>query len=190
MELSLESNTLPRAVKKAVTAPRATPAPSLLEPDLAHRAGLRTVAVYEALKGLLSLAIGFGLLALVHHDIQAVAESWVNRFGLNPEGRYPRMFLSLADRVADVRLWLVCLGTVFYSTLRFVEAYGLWMSRRWAEWFALVSCGLYLPIEMFELWRGVSAFKLVIFAINAGVVIYLAHALHSSARARDVAAAV
>jgi uncharacterized membrane protein (DUF2068 family) len=43
---------------------------------------------------------------------------------------------------------------------------------------------------MFELWRGVSAFKLIVFAINALVVVYLAHALHSSARARAEAAAV
>ena len=189
MDLSLESKALPRAgIKNAET--RHVVAPSLMEPDLAHRAGLRTVAVYEAIKGVLVLAIGFGLLALVHRDIQAVAENWVDRFGLNPEGRYPRMFLTLADRVADTRLWLVCLGAVFYSLLRFVEAYGLWMARRWAEWFALISCAAYIPVEIFELWRGISVFKLIILSVNGLVVLYLAYALYSSAQARTKANAV
>jgi uncharacterized membrane protein (DUF2068 family) len=190
MELSLESTTLPRARTETAAPPRAAMSSSLMEPDLAHRAGLRTVAVYEAIKGILVLAIGFGLLALVHRDIQALAEMWVDRFGLNPEGRYPRMFLTLADRMADTRLWLICVGAVFYSLLRFVEAYGLWMARRWAEWFALVSCAVYLPVELFELWRGISIFKLTILGINGLVVLYLAYALYSSAQVRVKANAV
>lgn len=190
MAISLESTALPRARTETSAPARVATTSSLMEPDLAHRAGLRTVAVYEAVKGVLVLAIGFGLLALVHRDIQALAETWVDRFGLNPEGRYPRMFLTLADRMADTRLWLVCLGAVFYSLLRFVEAYGLWMARRWAEWFALVSCAVYLPVELFELWRGISVFKLMILGVNGLVVLYLAYALYSSSQSRAKANAV
>ena len=39
--------------------------------------GVRLVAVFEALKGALVLGVGLGLLSLVHHDLQAVAERLV-----------------------------------------------------------------------------------------------------------------
>ncbi|RYG83545.1 DUF2127 domain-containing protein, partial [bacterium] len=37
------------------------------------RRAVRTVAVFEAAKGLLVLLAGFGLLRLLHHDVQAEA---------------------------------------------------------------------------------------------------------------------
>ncbi len=52
--------------------------------------GIRIVAAFEAAKGVLVLLVGFGLLALVHHDAQAMAEQLVERFHLNPASRYPR----------------------------------------------------------------------------------------------------
>ncbi|MCZ7627423.1 MAG: DUF2127 domain-containing protein [Candidatus Methylomirabilis sp.] len=43
-----------------------------------------------------------------------------------------------------------------YASVRFVEAYGLWLERRWAEWFAAVSGGIYIPFEIYELLYGES----------------------------------
>ena len=37
--------------------------------------GVRTVAIFEGAKGLIVLVAGFGLLSLIHRDVQAVAES-------------------------------------------------------------------------------------------------------------------
>ena len=156
----------------------------LTESDPAHKVGLRTVAVYEAIKGILVLAVGFGLLALIHRDVEALAERLVRHLRFDPASRYPRIFLAAADRVADSKLWFLSFAAVFYSTLRFIEAYGLWLSRRWAEWFALIYCAIYLPVEIYGLWKGVNWVKLLLFVINAGVVIYLGHALHSSPRTR------
>ena len=159
------------------TAPPAHLLLGLTESDPVHRVGLRTVAVYEAIKGILVLAVGFGLLTLIHRDVQAVAERLVRHLDFNPSSRYPRIFLAAAGRVADSRLWLLCAGAIFYSALRFIEAYGLWLTRRWAEWFALFSSAIHLPIEIYALWKGINLLKLVLFLINGAVVIYLAQAL-------------
>jgi uncharacterized membrane protein (DUF2068 family) len=60
-----------------------------------------------------------------------------------------------------------------YAVVRFVEAYGLWHARRWAEWFAVVSGGVYLPMELYELSRGVTLLKVGAILLNLLVVIYL-----------------
>ena len=105
---------------------------------------IRLVALFEGAKGALILLTGFGLLALVHCDLQDVADELVRRFHLNPARHYPRIFIEAADKVTDTRLWLLAGAALLYALVRFVEAYGLWRERRWAGWFAAVTPYLYL----------------------------------------------
>ena len=44
--------------------------------------GIRFVAVFEAAKGLIVIAAGFGLLGLLHRDVQAIAEELLRHFHL------------------------------------------------------------------------------------------------------------
>ncbi|MSR60569.1 MAG: DUF2127 domain-containing protein [Planctomycetaceae bacterium] len=52
-------------------------------------------------------------------------------------------------------------------------AYGLWYERRWAEWLGVITGGIYLPVELYELWKGANSFKVVALAVNLGIVAYL-----------------
>lgn len=117
---------------------------------------LRTVALLEAAKGLLVLVAGIGVLSFVHHDAQWVAERLVGHLHLNPASRYPRIFLEFAAQATDSRLRTLAALAAGYASVRFVEAYGLWLERRWAEWFAAVSGGIYIPFEIYELLYGES----------------------------------
>lgn len=146
--------------------------------------GLKVVALFEGAKGLVVLVAGFGLLAFVHQDLQQLAEELVAHTHLNPAGRYPRIFLELADRVADVRLWLLALLAFTYAAMRLAEAYGLWRGRRWAEWLAVASGGIYVPAEIYALVRGPSALKATTLAVNVGIVAYLAWTLWMERRER------
>ncbi|MEO8360388.1 MAG: DUF2127 domain-containing protein [Vicinamibacteria bacterium] len=116
-------------------------------------AGVRSVAIFEGAKGVIVLAVGFGLLSLLHRDIQAVAESIVRHLHLGPAGHYSEIFLRAASHLQNGRLGWFAAGAFAYATVRLVEAYGLWHERPWAEWLAIVSAGLYLPVEVFEFWR-------------------------------------
>ena len=152
-------------------------------------AGMRAVAVVEAAKAVLVLAAGFGLLALIHRDVQAVAEQLVRHSHLNPAGKYPRIFLDAAQQVTDARLWLFASFAAIYSLVRAVEAYGLWYERRWAEWFALASGAIYVPVEIYELFHHFTGLKVGILATNLGIVAYMAYALvHSTEQDRELAA--
>jgi len=140
------------------------------------------VAVFEAFKGFIVLVAGCGLLSLVHEDWQRVAEHMVARLHLNPAHHTGQVFVEAANHLTDGRLRLLALFALAYSGMRFVEAYGLWHGRRWAEWFAVGSGGLYMVIEVFELTRGFNWLKLVTLVINAAVVLYLAGILRSKKR--------
>ena len=144
--------------------------------------GMRIVAMFEAAKGLLVLLVGFGLLSHVHDDVQQVAEALVSHFHLNPASRYPHIFLRLVDHFSDVRIWLLAGFAFAYASVRCAEAYGLWFGRRWAEWFAVASGGLYVSIEMYELLHGVSWIKVGTLLTNIAIVAYIAYALWRTRR--------
>lgn len=146
---------------------------------------LRTVAAFEALKGVVALAAGFGLLALLPRGWQASAHELAGRLHLNAAKRAPRIFLQLLDNLADTRLWPVALLALAYALARLIEAYGLWRARRWAEWLAALSGGIYVPFEIYELSRGVSTIKLAALVLNLAVVAYMVALLRRRA-GRDV----
>lgn len=135
------------------------------------------------MKGLVILLAGFGVLSLVHRDAWDVAESFLEWLHISPDTQYAQVFLNLADQVTDKKLWAVAIGALAYSTLRFIEAYGLWRARSWAEWLALVSGAIYLPFEVIELARRPDWIRLTILLINLAVVLYMAF-LRMQARGR------
>jgi len=145
--------------------------------------GLKVVATFEAFKGLLVLLTGVAVFSLMHQDIQAVAEQLVGHMHLNPAKHIPKIFIELSGNLANQRLLSLALLALLYSSMRFVEAYGLWLQKKWSEWFALVSGGIYLPIELYELSKGFTWIKIGFVSINLIVVIYMAFMLNKNTKA-------
>lgn len=141
----------------------------------ATAAGVRAVALFEAAKGALVIAAGLGLLALLHRDAQDTAESIVRHLHLNPARHYPRIFIEAAGRLTDHRLHLLAAGAFVYAAVRLAEAYGLWHMRPWAEWLAILSTGLYLPVEAYEVMRRLTWTRSTIFVLNALVLALLVY---------------
>lgn len=131
---------------------------------------VRAVALVEAAKGALVLLVGLGLLSLVHHDAQRFAERLVAHAHLNPAARYPRVFLELAGQLTDGRLLLLATGAAAYAGVRLVEAYGLWFERQWAEWFAALSGGVYVPFELFEIYERANWLSIGALLVNVVIV--------------------
>jgi uncharacterized membrane protein (DUF2068 family) len=161
---------------------------------IAKHFGLRGIALLEAGKGLLAVMVAVWLVSLLHKDIQDVAEHLLNFlhkiFRVNPDGHLAREIIRGARRVTRGNLDLWIGGTLLYSTIRFVEAAGLWLEKQWAEWFALVSGCLYLPIEIYELAHHATPVKWAIFATNLLIVAYLAWLLYDSHKSRKQAEGV
>jgi uncharacterized membrane protein (DUF2068 family) len=137
------------------------------------RHALQAVAVMEAVKGLIVFGGGFGLLALLHHDVRQIAVSLVTRFHIDPEQHYAGIFLTAASKVTDARLWGFAALALVYSVVRGAEAYGLWFNRRWAAWLGAASGAIYVPIELYELWQHPTPVKGATLLFNVAVVTYL-----------------
>jgi uncharacterized membrane protein (DUF2068 family) len=150
-----------------------------------NTAGLKTVAIFEALKGSVVLIAAIGVVSLVHESAQAVVEEIVRNFHLNPASRYPRIFLDAINSLNSTRLWLLAMGALLYASIRFIEAYGLWHELTWAEWLGAISGSLYLPIEIYELVLGVTVVKAVLFFGNLVIVAFLGRTLYLDRRNRN-----
>jgi uncharacterized membrane protein (DUF2068 family) len=138
-----------------------------------HSRGLHVVALFEGAKGVLVLLAGFGLLSFIHKDAHDAAARLVEHFNFNPASHYPRIFLDLTERVTDSQLWAMSFAALMYSIVRMMEAVGLWLRKRWAEWFGALTGGMYIPIEIYEIARGVTWPKVTVLTVNVGVVTYL-----------------
>jgi uncharacterized membrane protein (DUF2068 family) len=131
--------------------------------------------MFEGLKGTLVFIAGFGLLSLVHHDVQATAEQIVRHLHLNPARHFPRIFIEAAGHIDDTRLMSLAAFAGVYGLVRFIEAWGLWHKRAWAEWFAIISGSIYLPIEVYEIWEHTTGMRVIVFLVNAVIVGYLVY---------------
>jgi len=150
------------------TRPEATPG--------GHRA-LRTIAVLEAVKGVLAIAAGFGVLSLLHHDLHHIAASLIGRIGLDPGGHYPATILNDVDRLQGTDTRLLIAVTLLYAAVRFAEAYGLWRARPWGEWLGALSGALYVPFELRHLLHSPSVTAALVVTFNVAVVMFLARQL-------------
>src|ERR1700693_4062625 len=159
------------------------------DPHRRQRRILQAVGTFEFLKGIFVMAMGFCALALVHKDVWLYAESLLALFHVSTDRRSAQLFLDLADNVTDAHLWAAARIAFAYSLLRFTEAYGLWRCRTWAEWVALVSGALLLPLEVRELLRGVTVLRCAFFLGNLAVVLFMLYVILCNRRERRLAAA-
>lgn len=139
----------------------------------ARKSALRLVASFEFVKGVFVLCIGVAAILLVHKDAWYYAESLLVALHINPDRRSAQLFLDFADRITDARLWAAARLAFVYAALRFTEAYGLWKERTWAEWVALVSGALLVPVEIHSLFRKVTLIRVAVFVGNLLIVLYM-----------------
>lgn len=151
---------------------------------------LQIVATFEFLKGIFVSLMGICALLLVHKDAWVIAESLLALFHISTDRRSAQLFLDFADNVTDARLWAAARIAFAYSVLRFTEAYGLWRCRAWAEWVAFVSGTLLLPLEVRELFRGVTLLRCTVLIGNVAIVLYMLYVILANRRDRKKATSV
>ena len=128
------------------------------------------MAIVEAFKGAVVLMVGTGLVSFGHRGVYEVAAMLVRHAHLNPASKYPHIFLDAASHVQDTRLLFLAAGAAAYSLVRFVEAYGLFFERAWAEVLASVSGAVYVPFELIHLVRRPNWHGLALLVLNLLVV--------------------
>jgi uncharacterized membrane protein (DUF2068 family) len=146
--------------------------------------GLRGVALFEAAKGAAAVLASLWILSLRHKDMTDVADhvlAMVHKvLHVNPDRHFFHLLQHAIEGLTPRGLMLIAALVVAYAMIRFVEAAGLWLEKEWAEWFALITGALYMPIEVYELIRRPTPIKWTILSINVLIVLYVAWLLRDS----------
>ena len=141
-----------------------------------HKKGLRTVAVIEAVKGVLAIAGSLFFLEIIRKnvDLEDAAENLLYYLHIDPDRRLSHAFVMMAGKVMDANVALVLTFAFIYSAARFIESYGLWRQRVWGEWMAIISGAIYLPFELYKLIQHPNWIHWTILLVNIAVVLYIA----------------
>lgn len=131
------------------------------------------------------IAVGVGVLRLVHADVGQRLEHWVRALGLDPDARLVDRAIQMVTQLPSHRFKQMGIGSFVYAALFLTEGIGLWLEKRWAEWFTVVITSSLVPLEVYEIFRHPSAVKMAVLAINIAVVGYLLYRIRHEGSAHQ-----
>ncbi len=67
----------------------------------------------------------------------------------------------------------ISIGLFVYGALQLIEATGLWLLKRWGEYFAAVATALFIPLEIYEITEKLTWVRIGALIINIAAVVYL-----------------
>jgi uncharacterized membrane protein (DUF2068 family) len=136
-----------------------------------HSRGLMLIAAFKLFKGFALIAVGFGALHLLHRDVAAVVDHWINAFRVDPHNRFIHWLLAKVPSVDDRKLKELSVGTFIYAAIFLTEGTGLALHKRWAEYFTIITTSSFLPLEVYEIIHHITVAK------SVALVVYLVREL-------------
>jgi uncharacterized membrane protein (DUF2068 family) len=139
---------------------------------------IRLIALFKLLKAVLLVVLGMGALHL-HTDVASVAEHWVKVLGLDPDNRYVDGALQKVANLTPDKIRNLGIGSFIYAVLFLTEGIGLWMVKRWAEWFSVIITSSLVPVEVYQIYLRPSPIKILVLILNIAVVAYLVYRIRT-----------
>lgn len=138
-----------------------------------HRRGLWLIGLFKLSKAVLSVALGFGALKLLHHDVASVVLHIADTLKIDPENHLIGLLMIKANLISAAELRRFSIITFSYAVVCLVEGTGLMLEKRWAEYFTVTLTALALPLECFELYKEFTPPRLALLLVNLAVLAYL-----------------
>jgi len=153
---------------------------SLRGKGLRDKIVLRLIALDRALHFVILAAIATAIFILAAHRAELRTELYRVladlQGGLLQSARRGHGLLHDINELLSLRstkLHLLGAAVLAYALLEGVEAVGLWLQKRWAEYLTFIATALLLPLEVGELSLRFSVLKLATLVINLAIVAYL-----------------
>jgi uncharacterized membrane protein (DUF2068 family) len=143
---------------------------------------MRLLAVERVIRGLglLGLAILVFLFRGSKGDLQASFDRDLpllrplgDQIGWNVDDSKIVKGIQNVFSLSENTLTWIAIGLIAYAALQFVEGVGLWLVKRWGEYFAVVATSIFLPLEIYELTEKVTWLRLVLLLVNVAAVVWL-----------------
>lgn len=136
--------------------------------------GLHAIAIFEAAKGLLALLAASGLEILGPAPLQRWLHGLIRHFQLDS---HHGALDGLSQAINPDSVHLAAAIGLAYAALRFVEAWGLWHLRTWASWLGCIGAAVYLPFDVYALFKHPGWLSVAVLVVNLVVVWVLARDL-------------
>ena len=143
---------------------------------------LKLLAIERLLRVLLLSAIGYVILRFRHdegsfqrkfNEAIPAAKPLANVFHFDLDHSPTINKLRHLLETKPSTLTLIAFLVFGYAAINLVEGAGLWLQKRWGEYFAVVATSLFLPLEVYELTERVTWLRMAALLINVVAVIYL-----------------
>lgn len=96
-----------------------------------------------------------------------------NQVGWNPDNSKIIHHIGQAFSLSSTTLLWVAVGLAAYASIEFIEAIGLWLMKRWGEYFAVIATSIFLPLEIYELIEKVTVLRVLALLVNIVAVVWL-----------------
>jgi len=136
---------------------------------------VRLIAVGKLLKSACLFIIGSVIMHSIRLDksVNEVLHDFINALRIDERNE---LIHSLLEKSLGVNVhilpWLSA-GTIIYSALYAIEGTGLMFDRGWAEWMTVITTAGFIPLEIFEIFRHLTLFRIIIFILNVLVLVYI-----------------
>jgi uncharacterized membrane protein (DUF2068 family) len=134
---------------------------------------LIVIAAFKLAQALLFSVIAMGALGLLHKDVGDLLTQLADYLRFNPESRFVYFVLDKASLIDDRLLMRIGEVGFVYAGLDLLEGIGLYLEKTWAEYLTLLITASFLPWEMFEVFRRLTAIRVGLLVVNALVFFYL-----------------
>ncbi len=167
----------PRATGPAASAPVPTRGKALRQIFVLRLLGteriLRAILLLGGAYAVLRFRSSEATLQQVFTKDLPAARPLADRLGFNLDNSSLVNAVHKALTARPATLALIAALVAGYGLLELVEGVGLWLLKRWAEYLTVVATAVFLPLEVHELLKQVTATRAVAFVINVAVVVYL-----------------
>ncbi|MEH2025246.1 DUF2127 domain-containing protein [Nostoc sp.] len=133
--------------------------------------GLVAIVLYKSFTALLLMVTSIALLLTLknYQTLEAFSDNYV----LEGKSIIIDWLLNKVVNLNPRTLAFSGIGTGIYAIVTVIEAIGLWYEKRWAHVLVLALVGISIPPEIYELIRGISLIKILVFVLNLAVFGYL-----------------
>lgn len=136
--------------------------------------GIRMIAGVKIAKGVALSFLTLGVFDLIHKDLTAIAQRFVQIARISPENKYVELALEKLGLVEPATLIRLGELSALYASIELIEGLGLWFGAAWAEYVVVVSTGIFVPEEFLSLLRHPTWLRFGILVVNAAIFVYTA----------------
>jgi uncharacterized membrane protein (DUF2068 family) len=149
---------------------------------LRDRTLMRALAIERAFRCVIFASVAAGIVKVsgsrdrLRHAFEQdipLLRPLANQIGWNPDDSKIVRHIAHAFTLSSSTLGWIAVGLAAYALIELIEAVGLWLMRRWGEYFAVIATSVFLPLEIYELTEKVTALRLFALLVNVVAVIWL-----------------